>query len=35
MSLRDFTYQLSDHLPLWMQVNTDIEGHQLDEIIRG
>ncbi|MBZ5553465.1 MAG: endonuclease/exonuclease/phosphatase family protein [Acidobacteriia bacterium] len=35
MSLRDFTYQLSDHLPLWMQVNTDIEGHQLDEVIRG
>ncbi|MFI5175629.1 MAG: endonuclease/exonuclease/phosphatase family protein [Terriglobia bacterium] len=35
MSLKDFTYQLSDHLPLWMQVNTDIDGHQLDEIIRG
>lgn len=29
-----FTYQLSDHLPLWIQVNTDIEGHLLDQIIR-
>ena len=29
-----FTFQLSDHLPLWMQINTDIEGEQLDEIIR-
>jgi len=29
-----FTFQLSDHLPLWMQINTDIEGEELDEIIR-
>ncbi len=29
-----FTFQMSDHLPLWMQVNTDITGEQLDEIIR-
>lgn len=29
-----FTFQMSDHLPLWMQINTDIEGEQLDEIIR-
>jgi hypothetical protein len=29
-----FTYQLSDHLPLWMQMNTDIDGVQLDQIIR-
>ena len=29
-----FTFQLSDHLPLWMQINTDIEGEKLDEIIR-
>jgi len=35
MSVEDFTYQLSDHLPLWMQVNTDIAGQQLDEIIQG
>jgi hypothetical protein len=25
---------MSDHLPLWMQINTDIEGLELDEIIR-
>ena len=29
-----FTYQLSDHLPLWMQLRTDIEGFELDEILR-
>jgi len=29
-----FTFQLSDHLPLWMQINTDIEGEKLDEIIK-
>jgi len=29
-----FTFQMSDHLPLWMQIKTDIEGQQLDEIIR-
>jgi endonuclease/exonuclease/phosphatase family metal-dependent hydrolase len=30
-----FTYQLSDHLPLWIQINTDIDGFQLEQIIRG
>lgn len=30
-----FTYQMSDHLPLWMQINTDIDGQQLEQIIRG
>src|SRR5262245_49432552 len=29
-----FTFQMSDHLPLWMQVNTDIEGQKLDQIIK-
>jgi endonuclease/exonuclease/phosphatase family metal-dependent hydrolase len=29
-----FTFQMSDHLPLWMQVNVDIAGEKLDEIIR-
>jgi len=29
-----FTYQLSDHLPLWMQLRTDIEGFELDQILR-
>lgn len=35
MSKTDFTYQLSDHLPLWMQVCTDIETQKLEQIIRG
>jgi hypothetical protein len=30
-----FTYQLSDHLPLWLQINTDIEGQKLEQIIQG
>jgi hypothetical protein len=29
-----FTYQLSDHLPLWMQIRTDIDGFKLDQIVR-
>ncbi len=29
-----FTFQMSDHLPLWMQINTDIDGEKLDQIIR-
>jgi endonuclease/exonuclease/phosphatase family metal-dependent hydrolase len=28
-----FTYQLSDHLPLWLHVNTDIESERLDQIL--
>ena len=30
-----FTFQLSDHFPLWLQINTDIEGQKLDEIVQG
>ena len=30
-----FTFQLSDHLPLWMQINTDIDGQKLEQIIQG
>jgi endonuclease/exonuclease/phosphatase family metal-dependent hydrolase len=30
-----FTYQLSDHLPLWMQLRTDIDGQKLEQIIQG
>ncbi len=32
---KKFTFQMSDHLPLWIQVNTDIEGIKLDQIIQG
>jgi hypothetical protein len=30
-----FTFQLSDHLPLWLQINTDIDGFELNQLIRG
>jgi len=33
MSPREFTYQLSDHLPLWVQLNTDISAALLDQYI--
>lgn len=29
-----FTYQMSDHLPLWIQVCTDIDLRQLEQIIQ-
>lgn len=35
MTRTHFTYQMSDHLPLWMQVNTDIAGHKLEQLVRG
>jgi len=28
-----FTYQISDHLPLWIQIQTDRSEHQLDQIV--
>lgn len=30
-----FTYQLSDHLPLWVQLDTDIDGFVLEQISKG
>lgn len=30
---QDYTYQMSDHLPLWMMINTDIEDELLDQIL--
>ena len=35
LSFDKFTYQLSDHLPLWLQVKTDTTDEELDQIIRG
>ncbi len=35
MTKEKFTFQLSDHLPLWMQINTDIAGEKLEEIVQG
>ena len=34
ISKEDFTYQVSDHLPLWTQINTDNDSAALDQIIR-
>lgn len=31
---RQFTYQLSDHFPIWAQIKTDIEGQRLNQIIQ-
>lgn len=31
---REFTYQLSDHLPLWIQVNVWNEDNHLDQILQ-
>ncbi len=30
MTKREFTYELSDHLPLWAQVRTDVESERVD-----
>lgn len=29
-----FSFQLSDHLPLWVQINTDIDGDRLQQIVQ-
>ncbi len=29
-----FTYQMSDHMPVWIQIKTDIERFRLDQIIQ-
>jgi endonuclease/exonuclease/phosphatase family metal-dependent hydrolase len=34
LSKEEFTYQMSDHLPLWIQINTDIDGVELDQLIQ-
>lgn len=30
---QDYTYQMSDHLPLWALIRTDIESEELDQIL--
>lgn len=29
-----FSFQLSDHFPLWVQIKTDIDGERLDQIVQ-
>ncbi len=31
---RKFTYEMSDHLPLWIQLNVDTSAEKLDQIIK-
>ena len=33
MTKSRFTYQLSDHLPLWAQLKTDVDDERLDQIL--
>lgn len=35
LTLDEFKNELSDHLPLWIEVDTWIEGEQLDAVIKG
>lgn len=35
MSLKEFTHQLSDHLPLWILVKTETTDEELDQILHG
>ena len=35
MTNESSTFRMSDHLPLWLQINTDIVGAQLQQIIQG
>ncbi len=29
-----FSYQLSDHFPVWLQIRTDVDGQRLDQIVQ-
>ena len=31
---QQFSFQLSDHFPLWVQIKTDIDGERLDQIVQ-
>src|SRR5262249_16934570 len=33
-SRRKFRFQMSDHLPIWIQVKTDIDGFRLNQIVQ-
>ena len=30
-----FSFQMSDHLPIWIQINVDIDTYRLDQIVQG
>ena len=31
---QEFSFQLSDHFPLWVQIKTDIDGERLNQIVQ-
>jgi hypothetical protein len=33
-TLQQFTFQLSDHFPVWTQINVDIDGERLTQIVQ-
>jgi endonuclease/exonuclease/phosphatase family metal-dependent hydrolase len=33
-SREKFTFQISDHLPIWIQIKTDIDGFRLNQIVQ-
>jgi hypothetical protein len=35
MTKEEFTDELCDHLPPWIQVGTDVEREELDHLVRG
>jgi hypothetical protein len=35
MSKQAFTYELSDHLPVWVEINTDNDDEVLDQVVNG
>lgn len=34
LTTEKFTYQLSDHFPIWVQIATDIDGDRLNQIVQ-
>src|SRR6185295_11582394 len=34
LKARDFTFEMSDHLPLWIQIGTDWDNIEMDQILR-
>lgn len=34
LNLHKFTFELSDHLPLWIRIDTDIDDMKLDQILK-
>jgi len=34
LSRDEFTFQLSDHFPVWVQIKTDIDGERLNQIVQ-